>query len=685
MALRTSLPVQPHLYLADTLGRPLDGGKVFFGEVSKDPELYPINVFYDDDLTIAAPQPIRSKGGFMNANGDMVEIYASEVSYSVKVLDSYGRQVFYAPDMSRASSDDSIIIEGGVTQKSINMGFSDTAAIKAITGANIGMRVYSTTLASNFIFKASSTSPVNGGTVLQGVGGIWEMEDKDAYFASWFAVPNVETDQSGKIQAGYDYATSKGKPFIIDDVYHIKAQQTYMGSSDHGLIIRSNSVLEFAALGELKLITLNQANSKMVTMRNIDNYKIINPRLTGDRRTNSGINEGEWGYGLAVYESSNGYIERPECTDFWGDGIYIGKSWGTTSEDVPTDITILEPRISGIRRNGMSLTSGNRVSIIRPYIEKVGDYDGIVGTYPKACIDIEPENEAGKPQARLVGCIIESPTLTSSYAGVYFYGFLDNLQADVHIKGVTTLDGITQTGLGMFHGGASGSGDIIFDEVFYKTSPYAEFMLGWNKLSNLKLVINKLNHPVAGNFIISSLLNGAFVGKTLGNVTVNNIITKGYTRFSVPEDNTYLVDGYRFCMISGAERGIGTLRELGYFSNLGGRDTYIDSIDEDTNLKYESNSIEYGNESWMDGSANASESSPNFVNTANDFRVLKIGLKYDVSDVKIGIRIRGLSVLVAGVIKTQAVTLTRGGWLKFQNTAGGNTRIIDSYGVWTFS
>lgn len=108
MALRTSLPVQPHLYLADTLGRPLDGGKVFFGEVNKDPELYPINIFYDSDLTIAAPQPVRSKGGFMNANGDMVEIFAAETSYSVKVLDSYGRQVFYAPEMSRVNTDQSI-------------------------------------------------------------------------------------------------------------------------------------------------------------------------------------------------------------------------------------------------------------------------------------------------------------------------------------------------------------------------------------------------------------------------------------------------------------------------------------------------------------------------------------------------------------------------------------------------
>lgn len=99
--LRTPLNVQPHQYLGDTAGRPLDYGRVYFGEVNKDPEFYPINVFYDEQLINPAPQPVRTKGGFLNANGDMTEIYAQELLYSVKVLDQYGREVFYKADASR--------------------------------------------------------------------------------------------------------------------------------------------------------------------------------------------------------------------------------------------------------------------------------------------------------------------------------------------------------------------------------------------------------------------------------------------------------------------------------------------------------------------------------------------------------------------------------------------------------
>lgn len=108
MALRTSLVAQPHLYMGDTKGRPLDAGKIYFGEPNKDPEFYPINVFYDEALTVAAPQPIRTMGGFLNANGQMTEVYALESEYSVKVLDSYNRLVFYQPIMSSLNQSSSV-------------------------------------------------------------------------------------------------------------------------------------------------------------------------------------------------------------------------------------------------------------------------------------------------------------------------------------------------------------------------------------------------------------------------------------------------------------------------------------------------------------------------------------------------------------------------------------------------
>lgn len=131
MALRTSLVAQPHLYMGDTQGRPLDAGKVYFGEPNKDPELYPINVFYDEALTIAAPQPIRTMGGFMNANGQMVEVYAAETTYSVKVLDGYGRQVFYQESMTSENAElQAVKFDTGITATAKFGGVERTQAEK---------------------------------------------------------------------------------------------------------------------------------------------------------------------------------------------------------------------------------------------------------------------------------------------------------------------------------------------------------------------------------------------------------------------------------------------------------------------------------------------------------------------------------------------------------------------------
>ena len=109
MALRTPLSVTPHLYMGDSTGRPLDNGVVYFGEQDKDPEFYPINLFSDDALTTPLMQPVHTKGGYLYDKGDMVEPHAKELIYSVKVLDSYGRKVFYKGAMMRNSWNDDVI------------------------------------------------------------------------------------------------------------------------------------------------------------------------------------------------------------------------------------------------------------------------------------------------------------------------------------------------------------------------------------------------------------------------------------------------------------------------------------------------------------------------------------------------------------------------------------------------
>lgn len=101
MALSSPLTVQPYDFIGDPTGRPLNKGRIYIGEANKDPEFYPIAVYFDQALTKVATQPIRTNNGFVDFAGDLTELYASEEIYSVKVLDEQGRKIVYKGAMMR--------------------------------------------------------------------------------------------------------------------------------------------------------------------------------------------------------------------------------------------------------------------------------------------------------------------------------------------------------------------------------------------------------------------------------------------------------------------------------------------------------------------------------------------------------------------------------------------------------
>lgn len=217
MALRTPLSVTPHLYMGDSTGRPLDKGVVYFGEQDKDPEFYPINLFSDDALTKPLAQPVHTKGGYLYDKGDMVEPHAKEIIYSVKVLDSYGRKVFYKGAMMRNSWNDDVIeqintavigsadaarqvaiditndainntaIEGGVladtfvvvdgslSQRTINKGLESIADLSTIKNPKNGLRVYVKSYHAGkgvgggyFTYDSSKLGVNDGGVIING-------------------------------------------------------------------------------------------------------------------------------------------------------------------------------------------------------------------------------------------------------------------------------------------------------------------------------------------------------------------------------------------------------------------------------------------------------------------------------------------------------------------------------------
>lgn len=95
-----------------TNGIPLTGGYVYFGEPNMDPRTNPVSVFYDDDLTIPAVQPLRTTAGYLYRNGAPTNVWTAG-NYSVLVLDANRRQVYYYPEWAGASSATMSFLQAG--------------------------------------------------------------------------------------------------------------------------------------------------------------------------------------------------------------------------------------------------------------------------------------------------------------------------------------------------------------------------------------------------------------------------------------------------------------------------------------------------------------------------------------------------------------------------------------------
>ena len=93
----SALSIQPtYPIFTDIDGQPLEDGFVWIGQANLDPQVNPINVFWDAALTIPAGQPIRTLGGYPSNSGTPARLYVNS-DYSIRVMNKNGSVVYSAP------------------------------------------------------------------------------------------------------------------------------------------------------------------------------------------------------------------------------------------------------------------------------------------------------------------------------------------------------------------------------------------------------------------------------------------------------------------------------------------------------------------------------------------------------------------------------------------------------------
>ncbi|SEO49947.1 hypothetical protein SAMN05444671_3609 [Flavobacterium sp. CF108] len=222
---------------------------------------------------------------------------------------------------------------------------------------------------SAFIYKNVNKNLIYKVNVQTKVGKIKFVDIKSYLPVNY--VQNGSVDYTTYIQKG------------INENQFVKLPNFPILISEKGLSLKSNSILYFNQKSKLIITPNSLPKYQILDVRNIENVKIYNPKLVGDKNKHKGA-AGEWGMGINIISSSNITIYNPEIINCWGDGIYISGVSTKESENIYVEGGLLDNN----RRNGISIISGKNINISNLYIANTN------GTLPMAGIDVEPnEND----------------------------------------------------------------------------------------------------------------------------------------------------------------------------------------------------------------------------------------------------------------------------------------------------
>lgn len=134
----SALSIQPtYPIFTETDGLPLENGYIWIGTANLDPQINPINVYWDAALTIAAPQPIRTLNGYPSRNGTPGRLYVNG-DYSIRVMNKNGSMVYSAPAATERYSD---VVVSGVNAEDVVYDPPFTGAVQTNVEAKLAQCV----------------------------------------------------------------------------------------------------------------------------------------------------------------------------------------------------------------------------------------------------------------------------------------------------------------------------------------------------------------------------------------------------------------------------------------------------------------------------------------------------------------------------------------------------------------
>lgn len=132
----------PYPLFPDATGALLDAGYIYVGAVGSDPQVSPIQCYWDIGLTVPAAQPLRVLGGYIVNGGNRAFVFVAQDDYAMTVKDADSNLVTYTPSIAIAAPayqplDDDLTAIAALTTNAFGrslLQLTDQVALKAATG-----------------------------------------------------------------------------------------------------------------------------------------------------------------------------------------------------------------------------------------------------------------------------------------------------------------------------------------------------------------------------------------------------------------------------------------------------------------------------------------------------------------------------------------------------------------------
>ena len=321
---------------------------------------------------------------------------------------------------------------------------------------------------------------------------------------------NGATNDTAAIQKAINSLPSTGGTVVIPPgTYGIDAVTT--------LKLRSNVTLQMSPTTILGVIPNAAAHYEVLHIGGVSNVNVNGGVLWGDRLTHKATS-GEHGFGVAILGASNVTVTGTASNNMWGDGFYVGNgpTFGSSLKTRSTNVKLIDVTADNNRRQGISVTSGKDISIVRAKLTNTN------GAAPSAGIDVEPN---GKTDILQNISIVDTYTANNQGAGISLsLGAILGTTTPISITVTNHTDNGSKQGMNISGGSGIIPGTVRVDNPTWMNSKTNALAVvgtdyrGFSTTVNNAKVVNA-NTSAKGAAISVYNYNSAV---QLGNVAINN-------------------------------------------------------------------------------------------------------------------------------------------------------------------